>query len=98
MSYAFDAQGRISGVTMGGQTVLSGAEYLPFGAVQSWIWANGQTYRRTHDTDARIVALTLGPDTATYGNGELDVRLRQPQSTDDGDAAAGRDAGLCLRR
>ena len=68
VSYAFDAQGRISGVSMGGQAVLSGAGYLPFGAVQGWTWANGQAYRRTYDLDARVVGLTLGPDTAAYGN------------------------------
>ncbi len=68
LSYAFDAQGRVTGVAIGGQTVLSGATYLPFGAVQGWTWANGQQYGRAADLDGRIVSLTLGPDTAAFGN------------------------------
>ncbi len=66
--YAFDAQGRVTGVTIGGQTVLSGATYFPFGALQGWTWAGGQAYRRDLDLDGRIASLTLGPDTAAYGN------------------------------
>ena len=68
LSYAFDVQGRVTGVTIGGQTVLSGATYIPFGAVQGWTWANGQPYRRTFDLDGRIASLTSGPDTAAYGS------------------------------
>jgi RHS repeat-associated protein len=68
LSYAFDAQGRVTGVAIGGQMVLSGATYLPFGAVQGWTWANGQQYRRAADLDGRIVSLTLGPDTAAFGS------------------------------
>ena len=48
--------------------MLSGATYFPFGAVQGWTWANGQAYRRGFDLDGRIASLTLGPDTAAYGN------------------------------
>ncbi len=68
LSYAFDAQRRVTGVTIGGQTVLSAATYLPFGAAQGWTWANGQEYRRAADLDGRIVSLTLGPDTAAFGS------------------------------
>ena len=68
LSYAFDAQGRIGGVTLARQTVVKGVAYFPFGGLQSWTWANAQTYRRTYDTDGRLATLTLGPDAAAYGN------------------------------
>ena len=68
LGYAFDAQGRVSGVTIGGQAVLSGATYFPFGAVQGWTWASGQAYRRDFDLDGRVASLTLGPDTTAHGN------------------------------
>ena len=60
VSYAFDAQGRIAGVTTGGQAVLSGVGYLPFGAVQGWIWANGQAYRRSFDADHDFIFRRFG--------------------------------------
>ncbi len=68
LGYAFDAQGRISSVTSGGQTVVRGVAYVPFGEVQGWTWAGGQSYRRAFDLDGRIASLTLGPDTGIYGN------------------------------
>ena len=82
LSYAFDAQGRVNNVTLGpyavrngsytmyvpGGPVVKGATYFPFGAIQSWTWANGQAYQRGFDLDGRIAALTLGPDTPSYGN------------------------------
>ena len=68
VSYAFDAQGRVSGVTVAGQAVLSDVVYFPFGVARRWTLANGQLYRRRLDTDGRVAALSLGPDTTTYGN------------------------------
>ena len=69
VTYAFDAQGRVSGVTMAGQAVLTGVAYFPFGRVQGWTWANGQKYQRSFDSDGRIATLTTGPDTLNYGSG-----------------------------
>ena len=66
--YAFDAQGRVTGITVAGQAVLSGATYFPFGSVQGWTWANGQVYRRTFDSDGRVATVTTGPDTAAFGS------------------------------
>jgi len=68
LGYGFDAQGRITDITMDGRTILSGIGYFPFGGVQAWTWANGQSYRRSFDADGRIAALTLGPDALTYGS------------------------------
>jgi RHS repeat-associated protein len=67
--YGFDAQGRITNISLAGQAVLSGAGYAPFGPVESWTWANGQAYRRTYDLDGRIATLTTGPDSTAFGSG-----------------------------
>jgi YD repeat-containing protein len=67
-SYTFDAQGRIAGIAVAGQSVLAGALYLPFGGVTAWTWGNGQIYRRGHDADGRIATVTSGPDTSAYGS------------------------------
>ena len=69
LSYAFDPQGRVTGITVAGQIVLSGATYFPFGPVQGWSWANGQVYQRTFDPDGRIATVTTGPDTTAFGSG-----------------------------
>ncbi len=54
---------------MAGQTVLSGATYVPFGPVQGWTWANGQVYRRAYDLDGRVATVTTGPDSTAFGSG-----------------------------
>jgi len=36
--------------------------------VKKWTWANGQAYERTFDHDGRVSTITLGPDTASYGD------------------------------
>ena len=88
IGYAFDAQGRVTGITVAGQTVLSGATYFPFGPVQGWTWANGQGYRRTYDPDGRVATVTTGPDTATFGGGSWQFGYDSAQSPDERDVAA----------
>ncbi len=68
LSYAFDAQGRVSAIAVAGRAVLSGATYVPFGPTQGWTWANGQVYRRAFDADGRVATVTTGPDTTAFGN------------------------------
>ena len=78
--------------------MLSGATYFPFGAVQGWTWANGQAYRRDVRSRRPNRIADAGSGHGGLRQRELDVRLRQPESADHGDAAAGRDVGLHLRR
>src|SRR5476651_1584794 len=64
ITYAFDAKGQVSSITIDGSTtVLSSAEYFPFGAAKKWTWGNSQLYERTFDQDGRVKTLTLGPST-----------------------------------
>jgi RHS repeat-associated protein len=69
ITYGFNGQGQITSITVDGTTtVLSGAEYFPFGPIGKWTWGNGQVMERTFDQDARIKSLTLGPSTGTYAD------------------------------
>ncbi len=69
LSYAFDPQGRVTAISMGGQAILSSATYAPFGSVQGWTWANGQAYQRGYDLDGRVATVTTGPDSTAFGSG-----------------------------
>jgi RHS repeat-associated protein len=66
MAYQHDAQGRVATLAFAGLPVVGSVRYQPFGAVEGWIWANGQVYRRSFDQDGRVAAVTLGPDTDAY--------------------------------
>ena len=46
--------GRISGVTVNGATLVTAAGYEPFGAVSVWQWGNGHKTYRDHDADGRL--------------------------------------------
>ncbi|MGH6793857.1 MAG: RHS repeat domain-containing protein [Methylocella sp.] len=59
VAYAYDAAGRVSGVTANGQTLVSGVTYMPFGMASGWTAGNGASYQRTIDQDGRITGLTL---------------------------------------
>ncbi len=66
IAYSYDAQGRVSGISVSGQALLGSVKYFPFGGVAGWTWANGQKYVLGFDLDGRVSALTLGPDTSSY--------------------------------
>ncbi len=60
---SYDAQGQISALTLNGQPLLSTIAYQPFGQPKSWTWSNGEIYTRSFDSDGRIAAYPLAPDT-----------------------------------
>ena len=57
--YSYDAAGRMAGATVGGQTLVKGVTYVPFGMVSGWTAGNGAAYQRTVDLDGRIAGLAL---------------------------------------
>jgi RHS repeat-associated protein len=63
--YAYDSDGRISGITTqvagsSSQSALaSGIGYRPMGPVTTWTAGNGSVYTRTFDQDNRIATLSL---------------------------------------
>nr|WP_303902818.1 RHS repeat-associated core domain-containing protein [Thiohalomonas denitrificans] len=56
------ANGQIVEVTVNGETLLSQADYEPFGPVSGWTWSNGQHAVRGYDLDGRLIRQSLGPD------------------------------------
>ncbi|MFO1284604.1 MAG: RHS repeat-associated core domain-containing protein [Burkholderiales bacterium] len=46
--------GRVSGVTVNGATLVTAAGYEPFGPVSVWQWGNGHKTYRDHDADGRL--------------------------------------------
>lgn len=57
---------QITGITVNGAPLLSGATYHPFGELKGFSFANGQTYVRSFDLDGRVEAVTLGNSNRTY--------------------------------
>jgi len=65
ISYAFNSNGRISGVqvtpsgsTSASSTVVSSVNWLPFGPISSYTLGNGQVVTRTYDANYRLTDLT----------------------------------------
>jgi RHS repeat-associated protein len=62
VSYSYDADGRVSGVTAttssGTSTLVSNVTYLPFGPVSGYTLGNGQSVTRTYDANYRLTDLT----------------------------------------
>lgn len=61
VTYSYDTDGRISGVTAttasGTSTLVSNVTYLPFGPVSGYTLGNGQTITRTYDANYRLTDL-----------------------------------------
>ena len=54
LAYAYDASGRVSRISVGGQTLLSNVAYEPFGPVAGWTTGNGTIYERVYDADGAV--------------------------------------------
>ena len=65
VTFAFDGAGRVSAISVDGATILSGASYVPFGAVKGFTWGNGLAYARTFDADGRLLSFPVGASTRT---------------------------------
>jgi RHS repeat-associated protein len=65
LTYSFDADQRIAGISIGTQSIISNITYDPFGVAKSWTMGNGATYTRAIDTDGRIAGIQL-TGTAQY--------------------------------
>lgn len=56
---------RLAGLLVNGQTLLTQIGYEPDGAVNGWLWGNGQAQDRFYDLAGQIVSATLGVDPQT---------------------------------
>lgn len=57
--YTYDAAGRVLRLATGGQFLIKGAIYTPFGGARGWTYGNGAIYSRTFDQNNRISYLRL---------------------------------------
>jgi len=59
--------GRVTALTVNGQTLLAGITYEPFGPTTGWEWGNGATTVRQYDTDGQLTYVgSAGASTYTY--------------------------------
>jgi RHS repeat-associated protein len=58
ITYSYNANHQISGVSVNGTPVLSAATYEPFGAISGWTWGNGTTTLRSYNTDGNIANIS----------------------------------------
>jgi RHS repeat-associated protein len=59
INYTWTA-GKLTGLNIDANTVISNIQYQPFGPAKFWIWGSGATYSRGFDLDGRIALLDLG--------------------------------------
>ena len=93
IAYTYDAQGRVSGMTVNGVSLVSAITYQPFGLAKSWMWNGGPLQTRAFDLNGRQ---TSYPYTATgtvntaYDLAEIVARMQYGEITsrDCGDAQA----------
>jgi RHS repeat-associated protein len=64
--YGYNSNHQVTSIKVNGTTVLSGATYEPFGAVNGWTWGNGTTVSRVYDTDEKISSVSSA-GTRAYG-------------------------------
>jgi RHS repeat-associated protein len=74
IAYAFDSDGRISGVTVtlsgsstASPTVVSNVTWLPFGPIRSYTLGNGAHVARTYDANYRLTTLGIAGLTEQVG-------------------------------
>ncbi|MFZ5555718.1 MAG: hypothetical protein ACOZDY_03170 [Pseudomonadota bacterium] len=82
VDYAFDAPGRIAGISStpaGGSatTLLTGAAYHPSGAVKGYTHGNGVPYARSVDRDRNALATRFGCERSLSGAVERSARTRR---------------------
>ena len=65
MGYTYDVVGRIAGLTLNGQPLLSSIRYQPFSGIAGWTFGNGALVTRSFDKDGRLATYTLGGDIRT---------------------------------
>jgi RHS repeat-associated protein len=83
ITYAYNTNHQISGISVNGTAVLNSVTYEPFGPVRGWTWGNGTVEVRNHDTDGNPAQMG-GPELATYS---LDNAARITGTTNSANSA-----------
>ena len=76
VSYAYDASGRIAGISVNGTQILGSVQYSPFGPISAWTWGNGTQTTRSFDLDGHLIQLqSAGTSAYTfYDDGSIASR------------------------
>lgn len=87
VSYAYDQLGRIGGISVDAQPVVTQVRYHPFGRASGWNWGNGTSYARKFDQDGRLVEFPLGSEirTLTYDAADRILAFSDPGQRQDFD-------------
>jgi len=85
ISYSYNGNNQIAGISINGTTLLAAATYLPFGPVTGWTWGNGTQTSRSYDLDGRVIQISsAGNSTYTYfDDGSISSRSDDWASTYD---------------
>jgi YD repeat-containing protein len=59
LTFTHNANAQVTAMNFNGTAVLSNAQYVPFGPMDYFTYANGKTYERQVDLDGRITKFTL---------------------------------------
>jgi RHS repeat-associated protein len=75
ISYTYD-NGRVSGISVNGTTLIHNVLYAPFGLTLGWQWGNGTYTVREYDTDGQLITIdSAGLTTYAYNtDGSLQSR------------------------
>jgi RHS repeat-associated protein len=57
VSYTYNSNHQVTGISVNGIPVLDSATYEPFGAVSGWTWGNGTRTVRSYDADGNVSAI-----------------------------------------
>jgi RHS repeat-associated protein len=83
ISYSYDTIGRMVGITVNGNPLISNITYDSFGPISGWIWGSGSLMVRNFDLDGRVNLIdSAGLSTYTYDvDGSIASRLDDVNST-----------------
>jgi RHS repeat-associated protein len=69
ITYTYNTNHQVVGITINGNALLTGVTYDPFGPVTGWVWGNGTTTTRSYSLDGWATQIaSAGTSTYTYND------------------------------
>jgi RHS repeat-associated protein len=83
IAYSYDTIGRLAGITVNGNPLISNVTYDSFGPISGWTWGSGALMVRSFDLDGRLSLIdSAGLSTYTFdAAGSIASRLDDVNST-----------------
>lgn len=66
ITYSYNSNHQVAGISVNGNSVLASVTYEPFGGVNGWIWSDGSTASRTYNGDGLISQIVTAGTTLGY--------------------------------